>query len=62
MTQVLNVYCDESCHLEHDRQGVMVLGAIWSPLDTTREIARFIRDIKERHGLDRNFGTKWHRE
>jgi hypothetical protein len=28
MTQVFNVYCDESCHLEHDRQKVMVLGAI----------------------------------
>ena len=26
MTQVFNVYCDESCHLEHDRQKVMVLG------------------------------------
>jgi hypothetical protein len=21
MTQVFNIYCDESCHLEHDHQG-----------------------------------------
>jgi len=28
MTTIFNVYCDESCHLEHDRQPVMVLGAI----------------------------------
>jgi len=59
MTQVFNVYCDESCHLEHDRQSVMVLGAIWSPLEKTREIARSIRDIKERHGLRHAFEIKW---
>ena len=33
MPQVFNVYCDESCHLEHDRQKVMVLGVIWWPLE-----------------------------
>jgi len=59
MTQVFNVYCDESCHLEHDRQSVMLLGAIWSPLKKTREIADSIRDIKERHGLGRHFEIKW---
>jgi hypothetical protein len=25
---ILNLYCDESCHLEHDGCQVMVLGAI----------------------------------
>ena len=33
MPQAFNVYCDESCHLEHDRQKVMILGATWCPLD-----------------------------
>ena len=33
MAEIFNVYCDESCHLEHDRQKVMVLGAIWCPLE-----------------------------
>jgi len=28
MSLIYNIYCDESCHLEHDRQPVMVLGAI----------------------------------
>ncbi len=28
MSQVFNIYCDESCHLENDRQKAMVLGAI----------------------------------
>ena len=59
MTQVFNIYCDESCHLEHDRQSVMVLGAIWSPLEKTMEIAHSIRDIKERYGLGRALEIKW---
>ncbi|MCK4391944.1 DUF3800 domain-containing protein, partial [Candidatus Bipolaricaulota bacterium] len=55
MTQVFNIYCDESCHLEHDHQDIMVLGAIWCPLEKTRDIAHRIRDIKEQHGLGRAF-------
>ena len=59
MAQVFNVSCDESCHLEHDWQEVMVLGAVWCPIEKTREIARSIRDIKERHGLACHFEIKW---
>jgi len=59
MTQVFNIYCDESCHLEHDRQGIMVLGAIWCPLEKARETAQAIRAIKEKHGLGNNFEIKW---
>src|ERR1700722_11096356 len=29
MSEIINVYCDESCHLEHDQSNFMVLGAIW---------------------------------
>ena len=28
MKQIINVYCDESCHLENDHIPVMVLGAV----------------------------------
>jgi len=59
MTQVFNVYCDESCHLEHDRRGIMVLGAIWCPLEKARETAQAIRAIKEKHRLNRDFEIKW---
>jgi hypothetical protein len=59
MTQVFNIYCDESCHLEHDRQGIMVLGATWCPLEKARETAQAIRVIKEKHGLGRDFEIKW---
>ena len=58
MTQIANIYCNESCHLEHDRQKVMVLGAIWCPFEKARETAQAIRDIKERHGLGRDFEIK----
>ena len=59
MAQVINVYCDESCHLQNDDQKVMVLGAIWCPLDKTREISTRIREIKQKHGLPPNFEIKW---
>ena len=59
MTQTYNVYCDESCHLEHDRQQVMVLGATWCPLDKSPEIQVRLREIKARHGLSSTFELKW---
>jgi hypothetical protein len=57
--QTLNVYCDESCHCENDGQQAMVLGAIWCPLDKTREIAVRLREIKVAHGLLPDFEMKW---
>jgi hypothetical protein len=54
-----NVYCDESCHLEHDGHPAMVLGALWCPHDKAREIAVRIREIKAKHGLPTNFEIKW---
>jgi len=59
MTEIYNVYCDESCHLEHDRQKAMVLGAVWCPLEKTREIAVRLREIKVRHGLKPGFELKF---
>ena len=59
MSQIYNIYCDESCHLEHDRIPVMVLGAVWCPLEKTRESAMRLREIKLKHGLSITFETKW---
>jgi hypothetical protein len=58
-SQTYNIYCDESCHLEHDSQPVMVLGAVWCPLEKTQEIAIRLREIKVEHGLPRDFEIKW---
>lgn len=57
--QIYNVYCDESCHLENDRQKGMVLGAIWCPKDKSKEIAIRIREIKRHNSLATNFEIKW---
>ena len=59
MSPIYNVYCDESCHLERDRQPVMVLGAVWCPLEKTHEISLHIREIKAQHGLPPRFEFKW---
>lgn len=59
MTETFNIFCDESCHLENDHQQVMVLGALWCPLDKTREISVRIREIKMHFGLSQNFEIKW---
>lgn len=59
MSEVFNIYCDESCHLEHDNQSIMVLGAVWCPLEKTREISIRIREIKKRYDLPENFEIKW---
>ncbi len=59
MSDIFNIYCDESGHLLHDYQKVMVLGAVWCPLEKTREIAVRIREIKQRHGLSPTFEIKW---
>lgn len=46
-----NVYCDETCHLEHDRSKAMALGAIWCPKAKVPVINRRIREIKNKHGI-----------
>jgi hypothetical protein len=59
MSVTYNVYCDESCHLENDRQRVMALGAVWCPLEKTRETTMRLREIKVKYGLPANFEMKW---
>jgi hypothetical protein len=57
--ETVNIYCDESCHLENDHQRVMVLGALWCPKDRAPQAAERLREIKARHGLANNFEVKW---
>ncbi len=61
MAETINIYCDESCHLEHDHQPIMVLGAVWCPATKSREIAIRLRETKERHGVPPNYEIKWER-
>lgn len=49
MSTTYNIYCDESCHLEHDHIPIMLLGALWCPLDTAKSISKEIKKIKTKH-------------
>ena len=46
---VYNVYCDESCHLENDHQGIMTFGAVWCPRASATSLAREVRALKAKH-------------
>src|SRR6266498_3679557 len=59
MTSTVNIYCDESCHLERDAAAVMVLGAVSCPTTKAREIGDRLRDLRDRHGMPRWFEIKW---
>jgi hypothetical protein len=59
MTQTYNVYCDESCHLEHDHQKAMVLGGVWCPIEKVREITTRLKEIKAQHSVSHEFEVKW---
>lgn len=59
--RTLNVYCDESCHLEHDHIPVMAWGAVSCPTGDARAIAEAVRALKAEHGLARGFEAKWNK-
>jgi len=59
MSKTFNIYCDESCHLENDHQQVMVLGAVWCPLEKIKAINEQIQGIKAKHGMKPTFEAKW---
>ncbi len=42
MNNFLNIHCDESCHLEHDGQPVMLFSAVWCPHE---EIDRMVYEL-----------------
>lgn len=57
----INIYCDESCHLENDDVKIMGLGAVWFPKRKKEEIFDRVREIKVKHGLPPWFEIKWHK-
>jgi hypothetical protein len=61
MSDYINIYCDESCHLEHDGEKAMTIGGIWCPHNKKNEIFNRIREIKKEHGLSEKFEIKWNK-
>jgi hypothetical protein len=47
--EMYNIYCDESCHLEHDRLPIMALGAIWCPESEHIRLGQEMAKIKDKH-------------
>ena len=54
-----NIYCDESCHLEHDGIKPMAIGAVWCPKEAKDIITARLREIKVEHGLKPHCELKW---
>lgn len=57
--KTINIYCDESCHLERDRIPVMAWGAVFCERGHAPELSERIREIKVEHGLRSDFEVKW---
>ena len=59
MSGLINIYCDESCHLQNDGQSAMTLGAVWCPAASARQTAEDVRKLKQKHSLGAHFEVKW---
>lgn len=51
MKPTINIYCDESCHLLNDKEPVMVLGAVYCPIEKKEEIFERLYSFKVKHNL-----------
>lgn len=63
MTRLINIYCDESCHLEHQKinpdNRYMVLGGV-ACFDSDKEaISKRIKSIKKKHNMSHLSEMKW---
>lgn len=56
---MINIYCDESCHLEHDNSNIMVIGGVWCSKDKVKIISDKIKALKAEHGIKPNTEIKW---
>ena len=57
--KTFNIYCDESCHLEHDQIPVMAWGAVICEKRFVHDLSKQIRALKIKHGLKSTFEAKW---
>ncbi|WP_342475328.1 DUF3800 domain-containing protein [Weizmannia sp. FSL K6-0777] len=56
---MLNIYCDESCHLENDQSNAMAIGAINIPRNLVKTVSEDIKRIKISHGISKYAEIKW---
>ena len=58
---MINIYCDESCHLEHDQQKVMAIGGIACPDYAKYNIYKDVKVIKQRYSIPIHQEIKWNK-
>lgn len=49
MNKTFNIYCDESCHIEHDHKPYMFLGSISSAYNQVKLHTEKIKELKNKH-------------
>ena len=49
MSKTFNIYCDESCHIEHDHKSFMFLGSISVAYNQVKLHTEKIKELKEKH-------------
>jgi len=57
MSKTFNVYCDESCHIEHDHKPYMFLGSVSCAYNQVRRHTERINELKDKHKF--NAEIKW---
>lgn len=56
----INIYCDESCHLEHDKDSnFMAIGAVSCEKSYIKKINARLKEIKSLYGINPNSELKW---
>lgn len=56
-----NIYCDESCHLENDKEKYMILGGIICEKVNRRKIRNVIQRIKNMNNIKPAAEIKWNK-
>lgn len=49
MSKTFNIYCDESCHIEHDHKKFMFLGSVSSAYNQVKLHTENINELKKKH-------------
>lgn len=47
MSKTFNIYCDESCHIEHDHKKFMFLGSVSSAYNQVKLHTEQIKQLKK---------------
>ena len=48
---VYKIFCDESCHLEHDSADIMVLGALHCSAEKATQLTKHIKWLRHQHNF-----------